>query len=89
MITCKPIGDITHEAIQEIYTAKNYYEERFNEKFKLIVISNSDFSSSAEILSRSNQVNLIKRYQLEKMISANDVSIQEVYKHESQRMKKI
>ena|ERR1700730_2237637 len=80
---------VGNEAIQEIYTAKNYYEERFNEKFKLFVISNSDFSSSAETLSRMNHVNLIKRTRLDKLISKNDVTIQEVSKHESQRMKKI
>lgn len=80
---------VGNEAIQEIYTAKNYYEEKFNEKFKLLVISNSDFSSSAETLSRMNQVNLIKRNHLDKLISKNDVTIQEINKHESQRMKKI
>ena len=80
---------VGNEAIQEIYTSKNYYEERFNEKFKLLVISNSDFSASAEILARANQVNLIRRNQLDGMISENDVTIQEVNKHESQRMKKV
>ncbi|MBL0052890.1 MAG: restriction endonuclease [Bacteroidetes bacterium] len=75
--------------IQEIYTAKNYYDEKFNEKFKLLVISNSDFSSPAETLARTNQVNLIRRNQFDKLISENDVPIQEVNKHESQRMKNI
>jgi SNF2 family DNA or RNA helicase/HJR/Mrr/RecB family endonuclease len=80
---------VGNEAVQEIYASKNYYEERFNDKFNLLVITNSDFSSSAETLSRTNHVNLIRRNQLGKLISENDVTIQEVNKHESHRMKKV
>ena len=80
---------VGNEAIQEICTSKNYYEERFKEQFKLIVITNSDFSSSAETLARTNQINLIKRNQLEKLISEHSVTIQEIYSLESQRMQKI
>ncbi|MDB4926640.1 SNF2-related protein [Mucilaginibacter sp.] len=80
---------VGNEAIQEIYTARNYYESKFKEKFQLLVISNSDFSSSAETLARTNHINLIKRNQLDKLISKNDISIQDVNKHESQRMQRI
>ena len=80
---------VGNEAIQEIYTAKNYYEKKSNEKFQLLVISNSNFSSSAETLAWANHINLIKRNQLDKLISTNDVTIQEVNRHEAQRMQRI
>jgi SNF2 family DNA or RNA helicase/HJR/Mrr/RecB family endonuclease len=83
------ISLVGNEAVQEIYAAKNYYEGKFGESFKLAVISNSNFSSSAETLSRTNQVSLIRRSQLEKMISENGVTIQDVNKHESQRLQRI
>lgn len=83
------ISLVGNEAVQEIYTAKNYYEGKFGESFKLAVISNSNFSSSAETLSRTNQVHLIRRSQLEKMISEYGVTIQDVNKHQSQRMQRI
>ena len=80
---------VGNEAIQEIYTAKNYYESKFNEKFHLFVISNNDFSSSAEILARANHINLIKRNQLDRLVSEYHVTIQEVTRHEAQRMQRV
>lgn len=80
------ISSVGNEAIQEIYAAKNYYENRFNEKFQLLVITNSSFSSSAETLARANHINLIKRNQLDKLITEYDVTIQDVTRHETQRM---
>jgi len=80
---------VGNEAIQEICTARNYYENKFNEKFQLIVISNSDFSSSSETLARANNINLIKRNQLDKLILKYEVTIQEVNKHEVQRMQRV
>jgi len=82
-------SSVGNDAIQEIYAAKNYYENKFNEKFQLLVISNGDFSSSAETLARANHINLIKRNHLDKLITTNDVTIQEVNKHEAQRMQRI
>ena len=80
---------VGNEAVQEIYAAKIYYEEKFMEKFKLEVITNSDFSSSAETLSRANQVSLIRRNQLETLISNNVVTMQDVFTQESHRLNKI
>ncbi len=80
---------VGNEAIREICTAKNYYEEKFKERFYLIVISNSDFTSSSETLARTNQINLVKRNQLHKLIEKNDVTIQDVNRQESQRMQRI
>ena len=74
-------------AIQEIFAGKIYYEEKFCERFKLLVISNNDFSSSAITLSKTNNVKMFNRSTLEAMIKQNEVSIQDVNRHESQRMK--
>ncbi len=80
---------VGNEAIQEICTAKNYYESKVKEEFQLLVISNSDFSSSAETLAKVNHINLIKRNQLDKLISEHDVTIQDVNRHEGQRMQRV
>lgn len=40
---------VGNEAIQEICTAKKYYEDKFKEQFKLLTITNNDYSSSAAI----------------------------------------
>jgi len=40
-------------------------------------------------LARANHINLIKRNHLDKLIITNDVTIQEVNKHEAQRMQRI
>jgi len=80
---------IGNDAVQEIYAAKNYYEEKYGEKFSLLVISNNNFSSSAEILSRTNEIKLLNRIILEHMILQNNVSIQDVNRFESQRMRTI
>jgi len=77
------------DAIQEIYTSKNYYESKFKESFSLMGIANSEFSQSAIIMSRSNNVILIAREKLEKMVDKYDVTIQEVNKMEAQRMNTI
>lgn len=87
--TKQTISTIDNKAVQEIVGAKNYYEETFSEKFKLLVITNGEFTPSAETLARTNQVTLIRRSQIEKMVLENSITIQEITKHESQRMKKI
>lgn len=80
---------VGNDAIQEIYAAKNYYENKFAEKFQLHVISNSNFSSSAEILARSNQVAIIKRNSLDRLVSEYAVTIQDVNRHEGRRMQRV
>ncbi|MGD9731153.1 MAG: restriction endonuclease [Desulfamplus sp.] len=80
---------VGNDAVQEIYTAKNYYENKFKEQFKLIVIANNDFSSSAQTLADINQVKLMGRSLLATMNSQNDVAIQDVNRHEAQRMKTV
>jgi SNF2 family DNA or RNA helicase len=83
------ISTVDNKAVQEIVGAKTYYEQNFGEQFKLIVITNGDFTPTAEVLARTNQVILIRRIQLDKMISECNVSIQDIAKYESQRMTRI
>ena len=84
---CK--SNIGIEAIQEIYGSKNYYESKFKENFKLVVITNSDFSPAAMTLSNANNVFLINRKNMNELIESVEISIQDIYKIETQRMKNI
>ena len=77
------------EAVQEICAAKRYYEGKFSERFELAILSNSDFWPSAEVLAVANQIELIRRQDLMEMMSENDVTIQEVNRHEFQRLTKV
>lgn len=77
------------DAIQEIYTAKTYYENRFSTKFKLTAVTNNNFSSTATMLAQSNFVELVNRQQLIKMIDRHQISIKDINKIESQRMQRV
>ncbi len=77
------------EAIQEIYTGKNYYEDRFKEQFKLMIITNNDYSSSATILAKSNDITLLNRAFLENLVTENNITLQDINKIESQRLTRI
>jgi len=80
---------VGNEAIQEICTAKKYYEDKFKEQFKLLTITNNDYSSSAVILAKSNDIKLLNRGHLENLVTENSITIQDINKIESQRMTKI
>jgi len=80
---------VGNEVIQEICTAKKYYENKFNEQFNLIAITNNDFSSSAKILAKSNDIQLIQRTQFEDIITTKEITIQEITKMEAQRLARI
>jgi HJR/Mrr/RecB family endonuclease len=80
---------VGNEAIQEICTAKKYYEGKFKELFDLLTISNNDYSSSAKILAKSNDIKLINREQLEILINTNEITIQDINIMEGQRMARV
>lgn len=80
---------VGNEAIQEICTAKNYYENKFSEQFNLLTVTNNEYSSSAKILAKSNGIQLFNRNHLENLINTNDITIQEINKIESQRMTRV
>src|SRR5690606_6591855 len=80
---------VGNDAIQEICTAKKYYEDRFKEQFKLLTITNNDYSSSAKILAKSNDITLLNRGHLENLVTENSITIQDINKIESQRKTRI
>lgn len=83
------ISTVDNKGVQEIVGAKNYYEQIFNEKLRLVVITNGEFTASAETIARTNQVSLLRRKDLNQMLSESGVSIQQVTKHEYHRMVKV
>jgi HJR/Mrr/RecB family endonuclease len=80
---------VGREAIQEIYTAKTYYENKFNVKFKLAVVTNNDYSSTANMLAQSNSVNLINRAILSDMHQKHEVSLKDICAMENLRLQRI
>jgi len=77
---------LNNTSVQEIVTAKNYYERKFLEKFDLVVLTNSSFGTSAHTLGQSNNVKLIDRIQLKEMIQKFPVTLEDVLRHESSRL---
>jgi len=52
-------------------------------------VTNNDYSSSAKILAKTNDIQLFNRNHLENLINTNDITIQEINKIESQRMTRV
>jgi HJR/Mrr/RecB family endonuclease len=80
---------VGRDAIQEVFTAKKYYESNFNTNFKLKVVTNNDFSSTATELAQSNYVDLVNRQQLIKLLESHQISIKDINKVEAQRMQRV
>ena len=84
--TKSPVG---RGAVQEICTAKTYYEEKFKEHFNLLAITNNEYSSLALMLAKSNNIQLINRKQLERLINITEITLQDINKIESQRLSRV
>lgn len=82
-------SSVSNAAIQEVVTSKSYYENHFSEKFNLVVLTNNYFGSSATTLSNSNEVEKIDRTKLESLTRSFPVTIQDINRHESQRLQRI
>lgn len=82
-------SSVSNDAIQEVVTSRNYYENHFSEKFKLVVLTNNYFGSSATTLSNSNEVEIIDRVKLKTLTKEFPVTIQDINRHESQRLQRI
>tara|TARA_R110002050_G_scaffold168155_1_gene299272 strand:- start:3760 stop:7011 length:3252 start_codon:yes stop_codon:yes gene_type:complete len=82
-------SNVSNDAIQEVVTSRNYYENHFSEKFKLVVLTNNYFGSSAMTLSNSNEVEVIDRTKLERLTQSFPVTIPDINRHESQRLQRI
>jgi SNF2 family DNA or RNA helicase/HJR/Mrr/RecB family endonuclease len=80
---------VGREAIQEVYTAKNYYESKFNAQFQLKAVTNNDYSSTTMLLAKSNDIELINRRDLISMIEQCPITIKDINRLESQRMQKV
>ncbi len=78
---------IGNDGVQEIAAAKHYFDAKYGLEFKLILLSNNDFTSAAELLAKPNKISLVNRLLLERMIIDNVVTIQDVHKYEAMRMK--
>lgn len=76
---------IGNDATQEILVAKKYFEYKFKVQFKLIIVTNNEYSSSAKIFANLNDIKLYNRNELEKMVIKNEITIQEVNIAESHR----
>jgi hypothetical protein len=82
-------GSIGINAIQEIFTAKAFYERKFNKSFELQVITNSDFSRSASDMAEANNVLLQGRNELMCHLAVNEISMKDINSMESQRITSI
>ena len=80
---------IGNGGVQEIAAAKNYFNNKFDIEFKLVLLSNNDFTSAAELLAKPNSINLTGRLLLERMVLENEVTIQDVHEQEGKRMKMV
>lgn len=90
LIQAKLINSIlSNNAIQEIVTARSYYENHFREKFNLVVLTNNYFGTSATTLSRSNEVEIIDGPRLGRLVAKYPVTIRDIHEQEGQRLDRI
>lgn len=69
IIQCKHYSsNIGNSAVQEIFTAKNLYEDHFKKPVSCAVLTNQFFTSSAKELAKINEVQLIDRHDLADML---------------------
>ncbi|WP_345066804.1 restriction endonuclease [Sphingobacterium thermophilum] len=80
---------VGNDAIQEICTAKNYYEAKFKEKFKLLTITNNNYTPTAVLLAGANDVKLLHRAELEKLLKEQRITTKDIHKMDLQRLTKI
>lgn len=77
------------EGVQEVFTAQNFYKQKYFEEFKLIVVSNNDFTANALELASLNNVELINRSKLIDLISRMDIFEKDIVNINNNRLSKI
>lgn len=82
-------AQVGKDAIQEIFTAKKYYENRFSVEFELMAITNNDFSSTAKILANMNSIKLVNRENLVNYLEQFPITINDINRAESNRLQRI
>lgn len=77
------------EGVQEVFTALNFYKKKYIEDFKLIVITNNDFTANALELARLNDVELVNRTKLIDLISKTEIFEKDIIHINNNRLAKI
>lgn len=67
---------------QEISTAKNYYNNKYDLDFKFLIVINSDNNTFNNI----NEIHIVERNQLNDMINFNKITLQDINHIESKRL---
>jgi len=80
----KPIGDTP---IGEILKSKGYYENKYQNSFSLAVVTNNRFNENAEIMAKTNGVQIYDRFQLSQYIKEHPLTLDEIIKMERKREK--
>lgn len=82
-------SQIGNDAIKEIYTCQRYYEQKFNIKFELMVMTNNDYTNSSELLAQSNNIILNSRNDLINLMNQSKVTFLDLYRIEQLRESRI
>jgi len=80
---------VGRSAIQEVYTSRIYYESKYQVGFKLVTITNNEFSNTSISLTQGVEVRLISRFELSGLLNIHGVTLKEAHSLESSRMLKI
>ena len=84
LIQCKhtsnPAKSQNQKGVQEILAASSIYEQKYGEKFKLVVITNAErFTPQMVQLAEANKVNLISRKELINFLKKYPLTLQEMH----------
>lgn len=81
--------DVSNKAVQEIFTAKKYYENEYKCDFEPTVITNSFYDNSAQELANSNDVKLLNKNDLEELHKNFPTNMRDIIVQESRRLPRI
>jgi SNF2 family DNA or RNA helicase len=89
LIQCKrSSGKVDNKAVQEIVTAKNYYERSYGLSFELIVATNSFVTQGANQLALDNRVFIVDRVELSKLLIGHEIFMSDIQTLERTRFRK-
>ncbi|MFH1898634.1 MAG: SNF2-related protein [Candidatus Desantisbacteria bacterium] len=77
------------KAVQEIVGAKGYYETTLHKKFQLIVFTNNVLNDNAKAYASCNSVNWLDRDKIVEYLTQYQITINDLYNCEKQRMKSV
>ena len=79
-------GTVGVKAVQEITAAKAYYEDKFNCEFELAVVTNGEFTSSAQQMAQMNKVTFYHKSELRNRLESRGITLSDVQKMEDRRI---